>query len=152
MPVRVARGAFGANVPERDLYLSPDHAVFVDGVLVPVRLLVNDSNITQEKQAKVTYYHVELPRHDVILAEGLTVESYLDLDDRADFQQPGEIIRLFPDFTARRGLATAVEWEAKGAAPLVIAGDALKAMRHSIRQSGEVTARSRTLRRVGEVS
>src|ERR1019366_700567 len=77
-PVRVQAGAFGANVPVRDLYLSPDHAVFVNDVLVPVKLLINGTSIAQVKQNRVTYYHVELPRHAVILAEGLTVESYLD--------------------------------------------------------------------------
>ena len=40
-PVRVRAGAFGAGQPGRDLWLSPDHAVFVDDVLIPVRLLIN---------------------------------------------------------------------------------------------------------------
>ena len=39
-PVRVSAGAFGPGAPVRDLYLSPDHAVFVDNVLVPVKLLI----------------------------------------------------------------------------------------------------------------
>ena len=63
-PVRIAPGAFGDNVPARDLYLSPDHAVFVNDVLVPVKLLVNGTSIMQIKRDRVTYYHVELPRHD----------------------------------------------------------------------------------------
>ena len=46
-PVRVRAGAFGENVPERDLYLSPDHAVFVNDVLVPVKLLINGTTIAQ---------------------------------------------------------------------------------------------------------
>jgi len=37
----VTAGAFGAGRPHRDLRLSPEHAVFVDGVLIPVHLLVN---------------------------------------------------------------------------------------------------------------
>ena len=36
-PVRVAAGAFAADLPRRDLLLSPDHAVFVDGALIPIR-------------------------------------------------------------------------------------------------------------------
>ena len=50
---------------------SPDHAVFIDGVLIPVRYLINGRTIVQEPADEVTYYHVELPRHDVIFAEGL---------------------------------------------------------------------------------
>ena len=32
-PVRVFAGAFGAGMPHRDLWLSPDHAIFIDGGL-----------------------------------------------------------------------------------------------------------------------
>ena len=34
----------------------------------------------------MTYYHVELSTHDVILAEGLATESYLDTGNRAAFE------------------------------------------------------------------
>ena len=64
------------------------------------------------KRAAVTYYHVELPQHAVILAEGLPVESYLDTGDRADFHGDGETIRLFPDFSAR--LAPRRSWSSQG--------------------------------------
>jgi T5SS/PEP-CTERM-associated repeat protein len=126
-PVRVSAGAFGENVPLRDLYLSPDHAVFVNGALVPVKLLIDGTGITQVKRDYVTYHHVELPEHTVILAEGLTVESYLGTGDRANFG--GEIIRLFPDFAARLMTDTATVWETRGAAPLVLAGPKLAAAR-----------------------
>ena len=85
-PVRVQAGAFGDNVPMRDLYLSPDHAVFVNDVLVPVKLLINGTSIARVRRPSITYFHVELSRHEVILAEGLTVESYLDVGDRVNFQ------------------------------------------------------------------
>ncbi len=82
-PVRVRAGAFGDNVPHRDLLLSPDHAVFLDGTLIPVRYLINDATIVQEAADSVTYWHVELARHEVLLAEGLACESYLDTGNRA---------------------------------------------------------------------
>jgi T5SS/PEP-CTERM-associated repeat protein len=137
-PVRVRVGAFGENVPVRDLYLSPDHAVFVNGVLVPVKLLINGTSITREERSKVTYYHVELERHEVILAEGLAVESYLDLGDRANFTESGETIRLFPDFAARLAPDAVMAWETRGAAPLVTTGAGL------VRARAAVTARPRT--------
>jgi autotransporter passenger strand-loop-strand repeat protein/T5SS/PEP-CTERM-associated repeat protein len=121
-PVRIAKDAFGQNTPGRDLYLSPDHAVFVNGVLVPVKLLVNGTTIAQVKRRRVTYHHVELAAHEVILADGLPVESYLDAGDRANFHDEGAV-RLFVDF--ERSTDTARLWEAKGAAPLVQAGEQL---------------------------
>jgi T5SS/PEP-CTERM-associated repeat protein/autotransporter passenger strand-loop-strand repeat protein len=128
-PVRVRAGALGRNVPVRDLYLSPDHAVFISDVLIPVSRLINGTSIARVKRDRITYYHVELPRHAVILAEGLTVESYLDLGDRR------ETIRLFPDFGDRFTPDAAMVWETKGAAPLVLAGDKLAAARRWVTES-----------------
>ncbi len=85
-PVRVLAGAFGPGCPRRDVRLSADHAVFVGGVLVPVRYLVNDASIAVEPTDYVTYWHVELPHHDVLLADGLPAESYLDTGNRAGFE------------------------------------------------------------------
>lgn len=46
-PVRIARDAFAPNTPSRDLVVSPPHAIFVDGKLVPAKLLVNGMSITR---------------------------------------------------------------------------------------------------------
>jgi len=84
-PVRVRAGAFGKNLPMRDLLLSAGHHVFADGTLVPIASLENGVTIAREAVSQVTYWHVELDHHDVILAEGLPVESYLDTGNRAFF-------------------------------------------------------------------
>ncbi len=83
--VCIAAGAFGDGAPHRALHLSPDHAVFVDGALVPVRYLVNGASIAEFACDEVTYVHVELAAHAVLLAEGLPAESYLDTGNRAAF-------------------------------------------------------------------
>ena len=114
-PVRVMAGAFGPSLPSRDLWLSPDHAVFVDGVLIPIHCLINGGTIRQMAVPQVTYYHVELPEHAVILAEDLPVESYLDTGDRANFSNGGGPVRLHADFSARM-------WEMAGCAPLLVTG------------------------------
>jgi hypothetical protein len=58
-PIRIQRGAFAANLPHRELLLSPDHAVFVEGVLVPVRYLVNGTTIRHRTlRRRITYFHV----------------------------------------------------------------------------------------------
>ena len=111
-PVRVRTSAFGGSVPHRDLYLSPDHAVFVRGVLIPVKHLINGTTIAQIPVEDVTYYHVELPRHDVILAEGLTAESYLDTGNRGIFANGGKPLALYPSFGPPAG------WTGGTAAPL----------------------------------
>jgi len=87
-PVRVSAGTFGENRPARDLWLSPGHAVclsVVDEVFVPVGELINGATIAQVEVPQVTYWHVELETHDVLLAEGLPTESYMDAGNRAWF-------------------------------------------------------------------
>jgi T5SS/PEP-CTERM-associated repeat protein len=125
-PVRVAAGAFGAGRPVRALVLSPDHAVFTGGVLIPVRYLVNGTTIVQEQWDRATYWHVELDRHDVLLAEGLPCESFLDTGQRAAFANGGTVANLHPDFSRR-------VWEADGCAPLVVAGPRLERVRAKLR-------------------
>jgi serralysin len=139
-PVRVSAGAFEDDVPHRDLWLSPDHAVHVDGVLIPIKYLINGTSIAQVAVDKIVYYHVELQRHDVLLAEGLPAESYLDTGDRRSFDNAGEVIRLHPDFVTPR-MTGAARWEAAGCAPLVVSGKALEAVRGRLR----VRAMSRTI-------
>jgi len=129
-PVRVRAGAFGDGKPRRDLFLSPDHAVFVEEVLIPIRRLINGASIAQVMVDDVTYYHVELPRHDLLLAEGLTVESYLDSGDRSNFAN-SEAVRLCPDFS-RHGLDVSDRWEAFGGAKLVLTGPKLEAARRRV--------------------
>lgn len=152
MPIRVRRGAFGPGRPARDLLLSPDHALYirgsddVEGVMIPVRHLVNGRTIAQETVASVTYYHVELPAHEVILAEGLPVESFLDVDGRANFEQDGQAVRLFADFSGRLTPNAALIWETRGAAPLVTSGPRLESARRMAMEAAP-WPRSRAARR-----
>jgi hypothetical protein len=81
-PVTFAPHALGVGVPRRAVTLSPLHAVFIGGVLVPACHLVNGATIVAPKHAAVTYYHVEMDRHEVLLADGMAVESYLDNGNR----------------------------------------------------------------------
>ena len=121
-PVRIARGAFGPGRPARDLFLSPDHAVFAGGRLVPAHLLVNGATIVQVPMDEVTYWHVELPAHGVVLAEGLAAESYLDTGNRFAFANGGAAVMLHPAFS--RGV-----WEREGCARLLQEGPSLTRLR-----------------------
>jgi hypothetical protein len=77
-PIRVARSALGPNTPHRDLYLSRYHCLYLDGVLIPVVDLLNNSTITRcdaENLAAIEYFHITLERHNVIYAEGAACET-----------------------------------------------------------------------------
>lgn len=98
-PIRVLRNAFADQIPARDILLSPDHAVYVDGRLIAIRQLVNGTSIVQmEGLQSVDYFHVELESHAVLLAEGLPAETYLDTGNRAAFTNSGVPPMLHPYF------------------------------------------------------
>jgi hypothetical protein len=97
-PVRIRRGAFGPDSPHADLLVSPDHAIFVDGMLICARQLVNDATIVREQGLPwVDYFHVELDKHAILLAEGLPTESYLDTGNRGFFANAHETLILHPN-------------------------------------------------------
>ncbi|MEN3238565.1 Hint domain-containing protein [Methylobacterium ajmalii] len=104
-PIRVRAGAFGPGVPTRDLCLSPGHPVLVGadadsegGHLVPIMCLINGTTIVREPATSVTYWHVELDSHDILIAEGLAAESYLDWGDRRFFTEASDHALHNPDF------------------------------------------------------
>ena len=136
-PVRVAAGAFGPGQPHSALFLSPDHAVYVEDVLIPVRYLVNGSTIVQVPRQLVVYHHLELAEHDVLLAQGLPTESFLDMRDGSKYPDRPGPVRLYPAASARM-------WEAFGCARLVVSGPELAAARALVngiaRAVGQVSA------------
>lgn len=99
MPIRVSRHALDGRTPHSDLYLSPDHALFLDGVLIRVKELVNGTTIAQVIPAdgmSVEYYAVMLDTHEVILAEGAAAETfYLKDSNHENFANFAEYTRLY---------------------------------------------------------
>ena len=85
-PVRIARSALAANVPQANLYVTQAHCVFIDDVLVSAGLLVNDATITLCEAGELNeleFFHIKLESHDVIYAEGAPVETLLNVDEGA---------------------------------------------------------------------
>ncbi len=131
-PIIIEPGALADGVPSRRLCLSPDHALYLDGVLVPAKALMNWNSIRQDYAvSSVTYYHIELPGHGPLFAEGTAVESFLDTGHRGIFDNaPACVIALPEAMQARR--------EGESFAPLCTGGAALEEIRARIacRQAG----------------
>jgi hypothetical protein len=104
LPICIKAGALDDKVPWSDLWISPHHALYLDGVLIEAKDLVNGVNIVQaERVERVEYFHVELDTHDVVIANGALSESFIDDDSRCLFHNALEFHALYPD--ARKGLA-----------------------------------------------
>jgi hypothetical protein len=98
LPICIRACALADGVPLRDLYVSPRHALLIDGKLIPAGALINDATIFRSSDvAPVAYYHLELASHDVIIAEGAAAESYLDDDNRNMFQNAAEYRARYPN-------------------------------------------------------
>ena len=102
LPVCIKAGALADNVPKRDLWISPNHAMYFDradgGVLVEAKDIGNGVSIVRAESIEhVEYFHVELETHDVIVAEGALSETFIDDDSRGMFHNAHEYRRLYAE-------------------------------------------------------
>lgn len=138
-PVCLRVGAIAPGIPCRDLWLSPDHGVFIDGGLIPVHRLVNGATIRYDHDwSEVTYFHFELDRHDIVLAEGAAAETYLDTGNRPVFDAECGVrpLRLAaPD--ADPLAATLHAYQNWGCAPLHLGGPAVATAHARLRRRAE---------------
>lgn len=97
--IRIVAGALGDGIPMRDLVVTADHALMLERVLVNAGALVNGSTVTEVPASKlperVTVYHIETEAHDIILAEGVPAETYIDYAGRRVFDNYAEYVALY---------------------------------------------------------
>ncbi|MBW4034043.1 MAG: cellulase family glycosylhydrolase [Proteobacteria bacterium] len=124
-PIRFEPGSIADGVPRRALLLSPDHALLLDGHLIPAKALVNGATIRMTTPRSVTYYHVELPAHSALFAEGTPAESYLDTGNRGVFENGDAPLVLHGLFDQARRVAN-------GCAPFAEAGPVVEELRRRL--------------------
>lgn len=104
-PICIDAGALsscgGRDLPARDLKLTADHALLMDGVLVQAGALVNGTTIRRMTKAETgdsyTVFHIETEGHEIILAEGCPAETFVDSVTRRRFDNYAEYETLFGD-------------------------------------------------------
>jgi hypothetical protein len=98
-PVVIKTDALGEGIPSSDLRVSPNHAIYVEGLLINGGALVNGVNIYQEVPTEdFKYYHIELDSHELVIAENTWAESYLPQNEnRDDFDNAAEFDQQYPD-------------------------------------------------------
>lgn len=87
-PIRIAAQSIDAETPAQDLLLPPEHRVLLksyqvellfgtDEVFAPIKAIANGGAIAQFlPQYEISYYHILFQNHEIVLAEGLWVESF----------------------------------------------------------------------------
>jgi hypothetical protein len=86
LPVRVARSALSLDVPCAELYVTREHALLIDGVLVTAGSLINGTTITvcdPREIDELEFFHINLERHNVIYAEGAPCETVRAVEESA---------------------------------------------------------------------
>jgi hypothetical protein len=96
VPVLIRAGAIAPSVPCRDLRVSPEHALWIDGVLVPAVDLVNGRTIVREMSGDtIDYYHIELDEQGLIFADGAPAETFVNHDSRKMFANWRDYVALY---------------------------------------------------------
>ncbi len=130
-PVRVRAGAFGVGLPRRDLMLSPDHAVFVDGALVPVRHLADGAAIAHEFVTATTSFSTS-SWHEATTSSWRKVYRANHISMPATGMNSRPVRHSAAPFPPTHANRVAWAWQALGCAELVTSGPRVEAIRQRL--------------------
>ncbi|POF62826.1 hypothetical protein CFR73_11090 [Novacetimonas maltaceti] len=123
-PVRILKDAISDGVPYKDMLITAEHCLFLDGKFIPVRMLVNGRSIFYDRSiTSYDYHHIETTEHSIITVDGMLTESYLDTGNRRGFRQTDNIVRI--------GRPTR-NWTEDAAAPLGVSRAFVEPLFHQI--------------------
>lgn len=98
-PVRIGKAALGHGLPHRDLIVTADHGMVIDGYVINASALVNSATIqsvpTAELEDHFIVYHIETENHEAIFANGAPAETFIDVAGRRAFDNYQEYVDLY---------------------------------------------------------
>ncbi|HUN39585.1 MAG TPA: Hint domain-containing protein [Acetobacteraceae bacterium] len=134
-PIRIRKDAIAEGQPNADLWLSPEHCLIIDGRCMPVKYLVNGASIVSERNhPPLTYYHLELERHGILLANNTFAESYLDTGNRDAFDDGEGVRQLYPTLEVNPG---SDRWLTAACAPLARVPDEVEPVWRKLAERSE---------------
>ena len=118
-PIRIAAGAMGDGMPERDMLVSPTHRMLIvshhaelyfgqSEILVSAKHMLAMEGVSVSDQPYVTYIHMMCENHEIVLSDGAWSESFQPGDHTLkgfDADQREELFTLFPELATEEGLA-----------------------------------------------
>lgn len=111
-PIHISANALGDGVPTQDMDVSRQHRILVsskivkrmcheDEVLVPAKDLLEIPGISRKDDlAPLTYHHIALDQHEILIANGMQTESlYLGKNALKSMpeEQRRELVAIFPE-------------------------------------------------------
>jgi len=127
--VNVRKDAIDQNIPDVDLLITPEHCLFLEGHLVPVRMLVNGGSISYIDDQHVEVYHFELDEHSIVSANNLLSESYLDTGCGYDIETTLKDYILIGEGR--------YNWQTNAAAPLCLDATLTEQIYLSLKERGD---------------
>lgn len=101
--VIVRRDAIAPGMPQRDLAVSALHGLYLKDCLIPAAALVNGVSIVRDETcAAVAYIHIELANHDIVFADGMPAETFVDDESRILFDNADEYGELYGAMPSHR--------------------------------------------------